>query len=342
MGAFNCCCGGCCSDACSQVIDYIEIDIIEGASSTTYTRTVGQSIIDAKCYLAFFVGQNALVTRNPGASPCFDAANLLSTIYDVSITITQTGALPIDAISFDCTSPNATAATVQIATSGTSRTYYWPSDVYYKSGPATYKGTAASLAGLISAWNSPVGSCDTDATVAAAIKASLVGSLSGTYPEFASGNFSVTVVRTPMASTGSSLALAAQTYTRTMTCSTSEPDRTLTVTRIRHGFVLELTPGGMVGTLMGSEETTCDFASSPPADVYYIRRADVGFTRSLGSTTACWGNGTNYSHTISLSSFTNNSSGDDCSSYGAPCIPTVAATAPSAKTITVNVRVFYV
>jgi hypothetical protein len=339
-GIGKCCCeSSCCGTSCNQVIDYIEVDITEFTGhipgpTNTYTLSVGESIIDKKCYLPWIIGQNSIVRRTAGASPCFDNASAIEPLYDITWTITQTGALPIDELSFPCSFPNGLVAGVVVTTSGASRTYYWPSEVYLQ-GAFQYKGTP-----FFPQLNNN-NSCETDAALATAIKAEMVSALSA-FPEMASSNFSVTLTRTFTSSTGSSLALGSQVATRSSVCSTSEPNRVMTASRVKHGFLLELYPGVMKGTLWGSETINCDFATNPPADVTYLRRLDVGFTRSLSPTTDCWGDGTNYSHTMTLASYSSAGDGNDCSTYGGPCIPTTTVAASVAKSIQIDVRIFYV
>lgn len=347
MGKTKCCCGeaGCCSGACSQVIDRVEVDITETGSSTLSFsfNDVGLSIVEAGCYLAFIAGQNAVVTAHRGAIPC---VNALDTIYEFSLEITQTGALAIDELTFPCASPNAMSSKVVVTVDGLTRTYYWSTDIYLQ-GTVEYKGISFGLPNYISIFASPTGSCDDDAAVAASIKAAMVSALSS-FPEMASSNFSVSLTRTPMASTGASLAVGLQVLTKAYACTNpAAKSRTLTVTKVKHGFVLELTPGGMKGTLLGSSTTECDFTSSPPPDVSYIERADSGFVRSLGTTLECWVSGFTYSHTINLPIFSVSPSGDDCSAYDENCgvpfdPPTITTTLPDAKTITIDVRVYYV
>ena len=345
MGAIGkCCCGsGCCDSECSQVIDYIEVDIQEGTGSVnTYTLTVGDTIQGKGCYIPFFIGQACKsVVIEPGAASPFYTFGFLKTI---SLTITQTGALPIDAFDFPCTRPKVKSQ-LQFTDSGTSKTYYWASEVFTEGSVfgvsgATYKGAGIAIGDSYMPCNwSGDYSPDSDATLSANLKSQLVSILYPTYPEFDSSNFDVTFARTDMAACGSSLGIGNQTYSRTATCLGGN-GYTYTKSRAKHGFILELEPTRMSGTLMGQEDNpssvgNCTYLTNPPANsTSYPGFQAEAFLQTITAGT-CWGS--SYSFTLNLPTF---GYAGACTCSGGEI--TLTETSPMSINVYVTVRVVYV
>ena len=343
MASFSCCCGGgsCCGSECSRVIDRIEVDIQEGTGAVnTYTLSVGDTIQNKGCYIPFFIGQACKsVVIEPGAVSPFYSFGFLKTI---SLTITQTGALPIDAFDFPCARPKVKSQ-LQFTDSGTSKTYYWPSEVFTEGSVfgvsgATYKGTFIGIgdSSMPNNWSGDY-SPDSDATLSATIKSQLVSFLYPTYPEFASSNFDVTFARANMASCGASLGIGNQTYSRTAACLGGN-GYTYTNSRSKHGFILELEPTRMTGTLFGVEDRgigNCTYLTNPPANsTSFPSFQGEAFLQTVTAGT-CWGS--SYSFTLNLPTF---GYAGSCTCSGGET--TVTQTSPMAINVYVTVRVIYV
>jgi hypothetical protein len=129
------------------------------------------------------------------------------------VTITHT--VPVDPLIFSCPllgggfwEPGRAKIVTTASGGGTVHEYYWPNEIFTSGFPGgTYRGTFFSFH-IGSHWNANW-VCNTDAGLAAAIKAELVSALGGTYTEFQSANFSVTVSRDSL-SCGSSLGIGNQ------------------------------------------------------------------------------------------------------------------------------------
>lgn len=244
--------------------------------------------------------------------------NFITDDKTTSISCTQLGSLrdcrviithlvPVSPLVFDCPilggggwEPGRAKVITTTSVGGTVNDYYWPNEIFTSGFPAgTYSGTAFAFH-IGSHWNGNT-VCNTDVGLAAAIKAELVASLGGTYTEFQSANFSVTVSRANL-SCGTSLGIGNQIATVTdANCFSGIGGATpscykydLTKSSFIRGAVVELAPSilrvrfiqSMLKTMVyGADCYTPPPSSRPkPADVSISGATTVGFNLALTAT----------------------------------------------------------
>ncbi len=219
MGSIGSCAKSCCCvAACPNKIAQIKLTLGTGYSPLIFTRDVDAPLTqDCLVYLLAGDWCNYL-TDDKGTGSC----SRLGTMRDCRVTITHDTA-SVNPLIFSCPRFDGSgwypgSATIQTTTlsDGAVREYYWPNEIFANGiETGTYNGTAFTFRPG-SHWNA-TNVCLSDIDLAAAIKASLVTSLGGVYPEFTASRFDVAVTRDGL-TCGSSLDLYGQSVVITAKC----------------------------------------------------------------------------------------------------------------------------